>query len=109
VFNGSAVVFIAAPDTALGRLSGLPQQGPLAYRVLLALFVALFGGAYAWLAREPIISRPLVAFSAIGKVTFVLAALALAMMGETGGRTALVVLPDLAFAALFTWWLRSPR
>jgi len=43
-----------------------PTAPPI-YCALLALFVVLFAGAYAWLALQPNINRPLVAFAAIGK------------------------------------------
>jgi hypothetical protein len=32
-----------------------------------ALFVLLFAGAYAWLAMQPTINRPFVAFGAIAR------------------------------------------
>ncbi|HET6328496.1 MAG TPA: hypothetical protein VFG04_27685, partial [Planctomycetaceae bacterium] len=62
---------------SVGQLAGLPVPVPPIYSVLLGLFVLLFGGAYLWLALQPTIDRPLVAFAAVGKASVFVAAVAL--------------------------------
>jgi hypothetical protein len=103
-FNlGGALLFLF--PTSLGRLAGFPAPVPAVYTVFLAFFVALFGGAYAWLARQPQIDRPLVALSAFGKAGAFVVVLACWLVGEVPGRSVLVTTGDLAFAAIFAWWL----
>ncbi len=109
VFNlGGALVF-AFPSSPLGQLVGLAGPVPPIYRASLALFVALFGGAYAWLARQPVVHRPLVAFSAVGKSGFFAVMFLLWLLGEAPGLVVLAASGDLVFAAIFAWWLLGDR
>jgi hypothetical protein len=71
----------------------------------LAFFSLLFGGAYVWLARQPKIDRPLVAFSAIGKAGSFVVIFILWLFGEVSWRSVLGDIGDLIFAGLFAWWL----
>ncbi len=100
---GGALVF-AFPES-LGRLAGMP--GPVAhvYTATLAALVLLFAGTYAWLARQPEIDRPLVAFSAIGKASFVAVVVACWLLGEAPGQGFVASLGDLVLATIFAWWL----
>ncbi len=104
VFNLGGAILFAFPDS-VGQLAGLPSAVPVVYRVLLALFVVLFGGAYAWLSWQPRIDRPMVAFSAIGKASAFFATAACWLVGAAPGIAVLAITGDLALAALFTWWL----
>ena len=45
-FNLFATLLLLFPSS-IGAFSGLPSEGPLIYRWIMALFVALFGVAYA--------------------------------------------------------------
>jgi hypothetical protein len=72
---------------------------------LLAVFVSVFGGAYAWLARRPVIDRPLVLVAALCKAGVFAVVFACWLAGELNVRGALVAGVDLAFAAIFGWWL----
>jgi len=103
-FNLGGALLFAFP-ASLGQLAGFPAPVPHLYSVFLAFVVALFGGTYAWLARQPRIDRPLVAFSALGKTGFFVAVLACWLLGEVPGRAVLGASGDLAFAAIFAWWL----
>ena len=103
-FNLGGALMFAFPDT-VGRLAALPVPVPVVYRVLLALFVLLFGGAYAWLSRQARIDRPMVAFSAIGKASAFFATVACWLGGAAPAIAVAAITGDLAFAALFTWWL----
>jgi len=104
VYNLGGTLLFVFPSS-LGRLAGLPAPVPRVYTALLAVFVALFGGAYAWLARQPRIDRPLVAMAALGKAGVFAVILVCWLLGEAPGRGVLSVSGDLAFAAVFAWWL----
>ncbi len=104
LFNFGAALLFALPTT-LGQLVALPSAPPI-YTTLVALFVALFGASYAWLALVRI-DRTLLALGAIGKMS---AASAFFMLWRTGDASLLLMLGglgDLAFAAIFFWWLRA--
>lgn len=108
VFNTVAALMLAFPAT-LGAVAGLPSQGPVFYRWLLALFVALFGAAYAWLAGQPTFSRPLLTLAALGKTGVFVVALACLWRGDISFRTFSVAIGDLAFAVVFLLWLLSTK
>lgn len=107
-FNAGAALMLAFPAT-LGGLVGLPTDGSVFYRWLLAWFVALFGAAYAWLALQPTISRPLVTLAAVGKSGVFVIALACWWLGDIGFRTFAVAIGDLMFALVFFRWLLDAR
>jgi hypothetical protein len=108
VFNLGAALIFAFPDS-LGQLGGLPTPVPHIYTALLAVFVILFGVAYAWLARQRIIDRPLVGISALGKTAVFTVILVFSIRGDLGGRSALAASGDLVFAAIFAWWLAASK
>ena len=105
-FNLGGALAFAFP-ASVGRLAGFPGPAPRLYTAFLAVMVALFGGAYAWLARQPEIDRPLVAFSALGKTGFFAVAFACWLLGEVPARGVIGASGDLVFAAIFAWWLRT--
>ena len=107
-FNLGGALLFAFPDT-LGRLANLPAPVPRVYAFSLALLVALFAGAYAWLARQPHIDRPFVGFLAIGKASFFTLVLLCWMAGEAPVQAVLAASGDLVFAAIFWWWLAGTR
>ena len=109
VFNLGGATLFAFPSSPFGQLAGLPQSVPLIYRAFLALFVLLFAGAYAWLARQPTIDRPLVALGAIGKAGAFAVVFVLWVVGEVPGIGVLGFVGDLIFAGIFTWWLLGSR
>ena len=55
---------------ALGLPSALPLAVPPFYAAQIALVIAIFGGVYAWLARQDVVNRPLLLVGALGKVGF---------------------------------------
>ncbi|MGH9677330.1 MAG: hypothetical protein ACRD36_09535, partial [Candidatus Acidiferrum sp.] len=65
--------------------------------------------AYAWLALQPRIDRPLVAMSAIGKAAAFSIIFMLWLIGEASGRGVLAAVGDLVFAGIFAWWLFGTR
>jgi hypothetical protein len=105
VYNFGGAALYAFPSSALGRIAGLPSSVPPIYATLVALFVALFAVAYAWLAMQPEIDRPLVAFAAIGKAGAFTSFLILWLLGQYPGRGVLAGSGDLILAAIFACWL----
>ena len=109
VFNLAGACLFAWPDSWAGQLAGLPAEVPLIYRVLVALFVLLFGASYAWLAMQPQPHRPLLAFGALGKTLAFCAVLALWWQSELPAISVAVTSGDLALAGLFALWLLQTR
>lgn len=108
-FNLGGAFLFACPGTALGQLAGLPAEVPLTYRVMVTLFVLLFGGSYAWLAMQAAINRPLLAFGAIGKSLAFVAFLLLWIGSELPSVSIAVISGDLLLAAAFAHWLIQTR
>lgn len=105
VLNVGGALMFAFPES-VGRLGGLPAPVPHLYAWFIALLVLLFGATYAWLARQARIDRPLVAFCALGKTGFFAVVLLCWLVGEVPGLSVVTASGDLAFAAIFAWWLR---
>lgn len=104
-FNlGGALLFFY--PASFGALAGLPPDVPLVYRAFVAMFVLLFGGLYAWLAVQPIVHRPMVAFAAIGKSSAFLLVLTLWWLGEGAWQGVVAAAGDLLLAGLYVMWLR---
>jgi hypothetical protein len=109
VFNLAGALLFAFPESAMSQLAGLPVPVPPFYAGLLAEFILLFGGSYAWLAIQPAINRPLLAFGAIGKTCAFLLVAVLWLAGQAPARGVLAITGDLIFACLFFGWLYWPR
>lgn len=107
LFNlGAALAFVF--PASLGQLAALPLAPPL-YSALVALFISLFGASYAWLALQPVMHRPLLAFGAIGKASASILFFLLWLEGQASLLVMLGGLGDLAFAVLFFSWLRANK
>jgi hypothetical protein len=106
VFNALVGAMMLFPGS-LGALAALPPVGSVFYRWMLAFFVLLFAATYAWLARRPVIDRPLVALAAIGKTGVFAIAIACLLRGDIAARTVLLSSGDLVFAVCFWLWLRA--
>lgn len=109
VYNLFGALPFAFPSSPLGQFAGLPIPVPPLYNILLAFFPLLFGGAYAWLALQTKIDRPLVAFAAIGKAGAFVVIFMLWLFGAVQGRVVLGDIGDLIFACLFAWWLLKTK
>lgn len=105
--NTSGGLLFAFPASAPGQLAGLPAHVPATYRALAAVLVWLLGGTYAWLAVQPVIVRPMVAFGAIGKALAFFTFVALWLGSAATFRSVALMSADLAFAAAFFAWLRG--
>jgi hypothetical protein len=100
-------VFLPA---ALGHPSVLlPIPAPRFYAGQVGLTIALFCGVYAWLARQAVISRPLVVVGALGKLGFFLLFVAYWAVGDLPFGAVLQATPDLVLAAVFLWWAAAGR
>ena len=108
VYNAFAAVALALPDS-LGAMLALPAVGSTFHAWMLAYFVALFGAAYLWMARQAEICRPLVALAAIGKSGVFVIALACWWRGDIGTAALAPAIGDALFAGVFFWWLRARR
>jgi len=104
-FNLGGAFLFAFPSSPLGEIVGLPGAVPPIYSASLAFFVALFAGAYAWLARQPVIDRPLVGLSVVGKSGFFALMFLSWLLGEASGLWVIGATGDLVFAGIFVWWL----
>jgi len=104
-FNLFGAVLFAFPGSPLGEFVGLPETVPVICRGVVAFFVVLFGGAYGWLAMQPVIDRPMVGFAAIGKSGFFFLVLVFVFLGEASGLALGAAGGDLLFAGIFGWWV----
>jgi hypothetical protein len=109
LFNAGGALLFAFPASPPGALAGLPAAAPPVYRALVALFVLLFAGMYAALARQAAFDRALVWLGALGKAGAFLCVLALWLGAAAPGRSVAVIGGDLAFALVFGWWLATSR
>lgn len=105
-FNFFMALVILFPNT-IGRFADLPRSESRFFSWLLALFVALFGGVYAYLSRTPVIERSLITLAVIGKTGVFLVALACLLLGDLSPRAFAPAIGDLIFAVIFLGWLRS--
>jgi hypothetical protein len=101
----TVVAFVFAFPASLGRPVDLPVPVPTLYSLFVGLFILLFGGAYAWLALQPRINRPLVAFGAVGKTGAVLVVLLAWFLGSASTPLLMLISGDLVLAAIFAAWL----
>jgi len=108
-FNLAGAVPFAFPGSSMGQLAGLPSDAPVVYRAMTSLFVLLFAGAYVWLAMQPAINRPFVAFGAIGKATAFVTVLVLWLRGAVPAGGVLAMLGDIVLALVFAWCLLDRR
>ena len=108
-YNLGGAFLLAWPSSPIGQMLGLPQSLPLLYCGVTALFIVLFAGAYAWLAVQSVIDRPLVVISMLGKASFFVLILGLWLLSEISGRMVLVASGDVVFAGIFAWWLQGTR
>jgi len=107
--NLFGAVLIAPPAVALRALAGLPEAGHPLYAWILSLWILFFGVAYLRLSASTAGERYFVAIGAAGKASFSLLLAAYALAGDLPVRAALAGSADLAFAAIFAYWLVATR
>jgi len=103
---GAAILFLPASASSRG-LAGFPEAAPAVYLATVALFVALFGAGYLWVAVTGHADPLFVGLSAVGKTGFVALLVGFALGGALPWRAPLVASADLVFAALFVRWLAT--
>lgn len=104
LFNVVAAVVVAFP-ASLGSLVQLPVPVSPFYSWTLAVLIALFGGAYAWLSRQADPDRPLVVVAIVGKFAVFVVAVICRTIGAVSNLVLLAALGDLFFGLVFLWWL----
>lgn len=100
-------VVVFAP-LAVGRPSPLlpvPLSPFLAGQV--GFVIALFGGVYYWLARQPTVHLPLLVVGGHDKLGFFAVAVVYAVAGVVPAQVAVSALPDLVLGALLLWAVRA--
>lgn len=105
IFNLGGALSFAFPSSFLGQLAGLPSPVPLVYRAIVALFIVLFGAAYAWLALQPRIDRPLIGLAAVGKASVFMLISVLWLFDQAPVRAVALASGDFFLACVFVWWL----
>ncbi len=103
-FNFVGALAFLFPDT-IGQLSGFPVPVPRLYGWILASMVLMFGGAYAWLATQLQINRPLLAFGATSKALVFCVFLACWLLGDVPFVGVVGASGDLVLSGLFFSWL----
>ena len=104
----NAIGVVVFAPLAVGRPSPLlpvPLSPFLAGQV--GFVIALFGGVYFWLARQPMVHRPLLVVGGLGKLGFFALAVAYAAAGVIPARVAISAVPDLLLGAVFLWAVRD--
>lgn len=102
--NLLGAVTFAAPLASIRALVGMPAL-PDSFAWMLSAWVLAFGLAFIRLHRTRVLEPTLIAVSALGKVTFVLAMIFAAAMGEGSWLCAAATFPDLALAVAFAYGL----
>lgn len=103
LFMAAAILF---PDS-VGSFADLPRCESRFFPWLLALFIALFAGVYAYLAVVAVIDRSLVILAIIGKTGVFLVALACLILGELSFGAFVPAIGDLIFALVFLGWIKT--
>lgn len=85
--------------------NGFPPGSHPLYLSIISSWIFLFGLCYLWLGIKGRNERLFLVIGATGKAVFVALAFLFAALGDIPMTTALSTLPDLAFAASFTYYL----
>lgn len=108
VLNALGVVVLA--PLALGRVAPLFPVAASPYLAGQLVFtIALFGVAFAWLALQPRVHRPLVVVAGAGKLGFFALAGVYALAGELPVGAVASATPDLLLGVVFVLWARGAR
>lgn len=103
-----AVMFIPSFH-ALRDFGGLPEAGNPFYSWVLSLWIFFFGIFYLRLAFAKTPERFFVGIAALGKSSFAVLLIILALTGELPLRAAFAGVPDLIIAVIFFAWLSKTR
>ena len=103
-----AVLFLPASES-LRTANGFTTGSHPFYLSIISSWIFLFGLCYLWLGIKGRNETLFLVIGAAGKAAFVALALLFAARGNIPFTTALSTLPDLAFAAIFTFYLISGK
>ena len=107
-YNFVGALTFGLRDSCPAQLVNLPPA-PSIYTWNMGFLIALFGLAYAWIALQPRIIRPVLALGAFGKIgVFVIAAI-LSAMGEVSVLLLLAVVGDLILGSVWLMWLSGSK
>lgn len=107
-YNFVGAVTFGLPQSWPAQLVDLPAA-PSIYAWNMGFLIALFGLAYAWIASQPRINRPLLALGAIGKIGVFVIAAVLTALGKVNALLVLAVVGDLILGSLWLMWLTGER
>ena len=102
-----ALAFLARPLFELFRVSPAPTE-PL-FLQLFAWLVFVFGIGYWWVARDPLVNRPIIRLGILGKWSVFLAALILVLADAVSWQIMLLAGGDGIFALFFGLALASVK
>ena len=106
---GGGLLFARAWLSALLKLDPIAGTNVVVANVAGAM-IALFGIAYACVARDPVKYRPFIALGIAGKLMAVAGAVIPWSMGTVGATLPMLTGADVVFALLFAdFWRRSRR
>jgi hypothetical protein len=100
-FNLAVAAAFAVPHSPAWRMARIAPPSNLLFVHLCVVFIALFGGAYAWVAFDVSARRALIVVGAFGKVAVFVTISAHVLAGNAPWSILPLVAGDLAFAALF--------
>ena len=101
-----AIPMLVAPDPMFAALGATGLAHPL-YTPSLAWMIAVFGGGYLLVARDPLRNRDIALMGALGKLGFVAIVWTAAARGEAPVGIAALASGDLAWALLFLGFYRQ--
>ncbi len=105
-FMNMAGAFTFLPSSQwLREFGGLPEAANHFYYWILAMWIFFFGILYLFLAFSRTQERFFVLIGALGKSSFAILLVVLALVGELPMRAAFAGLGDLAIATVFFVWL----
>ena len=104
-FNVLAGIAFAHPAGIPGVWLGLPTDTHALYSMFAGYMIGLFGIAYAWMAFQPSIAKPLLMFGAVGKLGAVAIVAALFMAAQVPLSLLLLIAPDILLALLWLFYL----
>jgi len=103
-----AILFLPASES-LRLANGFPADSHPFYLSIISSWIFLFGLCYLWLGIKGRNERLFLVIGAAGKAGFVGLAFLFAALGDIPVITALSTLPDIVFAAIFSYYLISSK
>ena len=107
IYNIVAATMLLFPSSVFGRLVDMPTGAPPIYLIACGYFVILFGCAYAWMAMQDHVVRPLLWFSAWAKTGAFVLVWSLWVLGHVSILFAILIIGDAIFATVWFRWLRA--